>query len=153
MRVVFFCFALSNLLGSSAISGVVPLTTSERGSRSRDADASGIDSLLLGSSNVVLFPVPHATRERSTATRHSRPWRRSCASDWIGVVGSTALGLLRAVVLREGARVVLCDFVGGGGALTADSTFFWLGTLDCELLLSFVMTLTRLSRASKSTFQ
>ena len=83
------------------------------------------------------------------AARHSRPCRRSCASLWVGVVGSTALGLLRALVLREGARVVFCGLVGGGVAALVDSTFFWPGMPDCVLLLSFVMTLTRLSRASK----
>ena len=83
------------------------------------------------------------------ATRHSRPCRRSCASDWIGVVGSTVVGPLRAEVLRDGARVALCGLVGSGVAVPVDSAFFWPGMPDCVLLLSFVMTLTKLSRASK----
>jgi hypothetical protein len=98
----------------------------------------------LGSSELVFFPVPHATRERSTATRQSSPCRRRCASDRPSVVGSWVFGLPRAVVLRDGARFTFCDF--GAGAVPADSVFFWAATPSWVLLLSFVMTLTRLAR-------
>src|SRR6266404_144975 len=143
ITVVFFCFALSNLLGSSTMSGVPPLVTSGIGSRSRDADASSMDALLLGSSDDVLFPVPQATRERRMEARHSRPCRRSCASDWPSAAGSAAIGLLRATVLREGATFAFCSFVGCCGMLLATSVFFWPAKLLCELL-NFVITLTSL---------
>jgi hypothetical protein len=61
-------------------------------------------------------------------------------------------GPLRAVVLREGARVAFCDLVGGGAVVPVDSAFFWPGLPDC-VPLSFVMALTKLSRASKSILQ
>ena len=63
-------------------------------------------------------------------------------------MGSTVVGPLRAEVLREGARVAFCGLVGGGVAVPVDSAFFWPGMPDCVLLLSFVITLTKLSRAS-----
>lgn len=58
------------------------------------------------------------------------------------------VGPLRAVVLREGARVAFCDLVGGGAVVPVDSGFFWPGMPDC-VLLSFVMALTKLPRVSK----
>ena len=104
--------------------------------------------LLPGSSDVVLFPIPQATRERRMEARHSRPCRRSCASDWPSAAGSTACGRLRAVVLRDGATFEFCSFVGCCGMLlAAASAFFWFAMLVCVvLLLSFVITLTRLGK-------
>jgi hypothetical protein len=152
IKVVFFCLALSNLLGSSTMSGVVPLATSGSGSRSSDADASGMGALLLGSSDDVLFPVPQATRERRMEARHSSPCRRSCASDWPSAAGSTACGVLRAVVLRDGATFAFCSFVDCCGMwLAAASAFFWPAMVVCVLLLlSFVMTLTRLGKSVRT---
>jgi hypothetical protein len=65
------------------------------------------------------------------------------------VAGSTVLGLLRALVLREGARFGFCGFVGRGAVELADSAFFWPRAPDWVLLLSFVMTLIKLSKTSK----
>jgi hypothetical protein len=109
-------------------------------------------TLLLGSSAEVLFPIPQATRERRMEARHSRPCRRSCASDWPSAAGSTACGLLRAVVLSDGATFELCSFVGCCGWLLAASEFFWPAALAWVLLLSFVMTLTRLGKCEDESF-
>ena len=150
INVVFFCFALSNLLGSSAMSGVPPLATSlatsGSGSRSSDAEASGMGTLFPGSSDDVLFPVPQATRERRIEARHSRPCRRSCVSDWPSAAGSTACGWLRALVLRDGATFEFCSFVGCGEMPPEASALFGPAALAWVLLLSFVMTLTRLGK-------
>ena len=109
-------------------------------------------ALLPGSSDDVLFPIPQATRERRIEARHSRPCRRSCVSDWPSAAGSTACGLLRAVVLRDGATFEFCSFVDCCEWLLAASAFFWPAVLACVLLLSFVIMLTRLGEYKDGSF-
>jgi hypothetical protein len=141
IKVVFFCFALSNLLGSSAMSGVPPLATSGSGSRSSDTDASGMGALF-GLFRRRTLPIPHATRERRIEARHSRPCRRSCASigrarpglQHAGAKGVSAEGRSNIRILQ--LRWLLRD------ALPRCVPRSFGPALACVLLLSFVMTLT-----------
>lgn len=94
--VVFFCLALSNLLGSSAISGVgcrnvstLPLAADSlsndpsgvTGSRLRSSPGRDLGGAARGSSIVFPAAVPHATNDRNTAARHSKPCLFSWFSD------------------------------------------------------------------------
>jgi hypothetical protein len=120
--IVFFCLALSKILGSSKISGVGCRVSTPGGavSRSRDCDASGVivsgrDSLIFVDPvspllSVVVFPevIPHATRDRNTATKHSKPSFRSCCSVYTGEEVSWAPVSVAALVLRDGGMSILC---------------------------------------------
>ncbi len=116
-NVVFFCFALSNLVGSSASSGVGPLVTSAPPGDNFSTEKSGVivsrrDSSacgrVVGSIGCSGVAVPHATNDLRTATRHSRPCLRSCASELPIVDVSTFPGTDIAAVLNEGGTWCPC---------------------------------------------
>ena len=139
--VVFLCFAVSNLLGSSVKSGVGCLNVSELPAVAvdiRSTELSGViesrrtSSLLRcardaeadAADSTVDFGavVPHATSERRTVTRHSKPCRFSWASEWPMFDVSMLPAMDIACVLSAGGTLPCEPFCGampglGGGSL------------------------------------
>jgi hypothetical protein len=122
-RIVFRCLALAKRSGSSGRSGVVTLDGSwdeiDGVSRSEEVlgfpseeargfELPGSDAVTGSARTPFSAVVPHATRDLSTETRHSRAWRLMVASLDEPFAGSVAVA--SADVLREGGTALLLAF-------------------------------------------
>jgi hypothetical protein len=121
---IFFCFALSNRVGSSSTSGVGCLKFStlavKLGSRLPSATeslrpSSGLSVADLKEASSAVFPavVPHVTRERSTVTIDSNACLLSWASERPIPEVSMDPGTDKAVVVSEGGMCEFWPFEGG----------------------------------------
>ena len=141
--VVFLCFALSNLLGSSETSGVgCRLSLALSGgllSLSRDRDGSGVTvssrdssgggTLLRVSPGLSLGPpadevVPHVTKDFNTPTRHSRLCLLNCGSVRPRPDVSSDPGTDSAFVFNAGGITPECAFEPGAWLGLVGSWFF-----------------------------
>lgn len=147
-NVVFFCFALSNLPGSSLFSGVAVLETSatEEGSGlSRAVSEDPLSNLTssegrgcvlgftIGSATVLPAWVPHTTSDRKTATKHSKLCRFRLPSDRPEVLVSGAPGPGSALVVSDGGRAVRLDRWEGCKEGLVGSEIFSLGAEKCDV--------------------
>lgn len=140
--VVFFCLALSNLLGSSPRSGVgwrsVSRLCADVESLSRD-ESGVIESRLISSpvwertedatrvsSAVLPAAVPHATSDLKTATMHSSP----CLFNWFSDSPMTDVSIVPEtdktdVVSEGGTPFWSCFVVGLSAGLGGSLAFCW----------------------------
>jgi hypothetical protein len=161
--VVFFCFAVSNLDGSSASSGVdclsnstLPLATDNRSDDPSETSVFRRSLITLNRSPAMSAAdlpvvVPQATRDFKTATKHSKPCLRSCCSDRPMFEVSKEPETLSVLVFSGGGRLLFCAFeVGPTDGLMGSAC---LGCVEAEgRVPSLEMIFMRLLKRSVETY-